>query len=58
LECVDWETLDTGFQEWMIRLQKSIDGNGEYDKWYWNRNVQFFFLNGSSSDAAFRWNIL
>jgi hypothetical protein len=27
---VDCETLDTIFQEWMIRLQKIIDGNGEY----------------------------
>jgi hypothetical protein len=27
---VDRETLDAVFQEWMIRLQKCIDGNGEY----------------------------
>jgi hypothetical protein len=26
---VDRETLDAIFQEWMIRLQKCIDGNGE-----------------------------
>jgi hypothetical protein len=26
----DRETLDAIFQEWMIRLCKSIDGNGEY----------------------------
>jgi transposase len=24
------ETLEAGFQEWMIRLQKCIDGNGGY----------------------------
>jgi hypothetical protein len=27
---VDRQILDAGFQEWMIRLQKWIDGNGEY----------------------------
>jgi transposase len=27
---VDRETLDVVFQKWMIRLQKCIDGNGEY----------------------------
>jgi hypothetical protein len=26
----DPETLDAVFQEWMIRLQEDIDGNGEY----------------------------
>jgi hypothetical protein len=26
---VDREIFDAAFQEWMIRLQKSIDGNGE-----------------------------
>jgi hypothetical protein len=30
LRGVDRETLDEVFQEWMIRLQKCIDGNGEY----------------------------
>jgi hypothetical protein len=30
LKGVDRETLDAVFQEWMIRLQKCIDGNGEY----------------------------
>jgi hypothetical protein len=27
---VDRETLDAVFHEWMTRLQKYIDGNGEY----------------------------
>jgi hypothetical protein len=27
---VDHEILDAVFQEWMIRLQKCIDGNGEH----------------------------
>jgi hypothetical protein len=30
LKGVDRETLDAVFQEWMIRLQKYIDGNGQY----------------------------
>jgi hypothetical protein len=30
LSGVDRETLNAVFQEWMIRLQKCIDGNGEY----------------------------
>jgi hypothetical protein len=30
LRGVDCETLDALFQEWMIRWQKCIDGNGEY----------------------------
>jgi hypothetical protein len=30
LRGVDRETLDVVFQEWMIRLQKYIDGNDEY----------------------------
>jgi hypothetical protein len=30
LQGVDCETFDAGFQEWMIRLQKCIDRNGEY----------------------------
>jgi hypothetical protein len=29
---VDLETLDAVFREWMIRLQKCIDGHGEYAK--------------------------
>jgi hypothetical protein len=27
---VDRKSLDVVFQEWMIRLQNCIDGNGEY----------------------------
>jgi hypothetical protein len=30
LRGVDLETLNAVFQEWMIRLEKCIDGNGEY----------------------------
>jgi hypothetical protein len=30
LKEVDRETLDAAFQEWMIRLQKCIDGNDDY----------------------------
>jgi hypothetical protein len=33
---VDHSTLDAVFQEWMIRLQKCIDGNGDYVKWCLN----------------------
>jgi len=56
LRGVDRETLDAVFQEWMIRLQKCIDGNGEYVEWCLNWNVQFPFLNGRSWDATLRWN--
>jgi hypothetical protein len=30
LRGVDRETLDAVFQEWIIRLQNWIDGNGDY----------------------------
>jgi hypothetical protein len=33
LSGIDRETLDAIFQEWMIRLQKCIDGNGEYGEY-------------------------
>jgi hypothetical protein len=33
LRGVDRQTLDAIFQKWMIRLQKCIDGNGEYVEW-------------------------
>jgi hypothetical protein len=32
LRGVDRETLDAVSEEWITRLQKSIDGNGEYVK--------------------------
>jgi hypothetical protein len=53
--------LDAVFQEWTIKLQKSIDGNDgndEYVEWCLNWNVQFFFLNGISWDTAIWLNTL
>jgi hypothetical protein len=46
------------FQEWMIRLQTCVDGNGEYVEWWLNWNVQFLFLNGIFWDATLRRNTM
>jgi hypothetical protein len=48
---VNRETLDAVFQEWMTRLQKDIDENGECIEWCLNWNVQFLFRNGRSWDV-------
>jgi hypothetical protein len=50
--------LDAIFQEWMILVQKCIDGNCEYVQWCGNWNVQFPFLTGRPWDATLRWNAL
>jgi hypothetical protein len=36
LRSADCETLDAVFQQWMIRLQKDIDANGEDVEWCLN----------------------
>jgi hypothetical protein len=58
LRGVNRETLDAVVQEWMIQLQKCIDGNGQYIESCLNWNVQFLFLNGISCDARFQGNTL
>jgi hypothetical protein len=50
--------LDAIFQEWMIRLEIYIYGNGEYVEWCLNWNVQFRVVTGRSWDPMLRRNAL